>query len=110
MTGQIDVLNVGSGHLELHYNLNDPVELERAKRAVEDMIKRGFILFVHGQDEKLMRVESFDAQKNVYVIGDVPGAEALTEVSTPMKKKGRPVREVPAASAKVTAIGRSAGG
>lgn len=104
--GQIDILNTGHGHLELRFNPEDPLEINKATIAINDMIKRGFILFIHGEDQKLIRAERFDATKSVYIISDVPGSELLEGVSEPVKGK----REVPAAKARVTAIGRSAGG
>lgn len=137
--GKIDVLNTGHGHLELKCDPANPVEMDRAKRAVADMLRRGYVLFVEGGDGALIRVEQFDEKHGKYIVSDVPGAlewkvpeelkpigEAILasaaetrpvdEVQGPgpvieKKKPGRkPKVSVPMEKAKVTAIGRSAGG
>lgn len=97
-TGGLDILNAGSGHIEIRYDTNDTAEIERAKRIIEDMIKRGYSLFIEGEDGALTRVESFDAKSGAYVIAE-------------KGKKRRPHGvKVPMAKAKVTAIGRTSGG
>lgn len=109
----LDILNVGAGHMELRFD-KDPMELERAKRIITDMLKRGYVLFVEGKDQKLQRVQAFDPEKMVYLIADL-GEETVPvpEVgSAPpaTKRKGRPRKEVPIASVRATALGRSSGG
>lgn len=68
----IDILNCGHGHMEVRFNEKDPLELERAKRIIGDMLRRGYVLFVEGADKALIRVERFDAEKGVYIIADGP--------------------------------------
>jgi hypothetical protein len=134
MTGQIDILNTGHGHIEVKFNEKDAIETERAKRVITDMLRRGYALFVTGPDGSAVRVESFDATKGVYIVADVPTEsqpveptplpEPVTDgpknplpqrtpqgpIEPPQVKRGRPKKEVPMHSAKVTAVGRSAGG
>lgn len=110
-TGGLDILNTGAGHIEVRYDLNDTIEVERAKRIIEDMLKRGYVLFIQGKDQELIRVESFDAVKGVYLIADL--GDPIEGTSLPAKAKrgrGRPKKEVKMTEVKATAIGRSAGG
>jgi hypothetical protein len=128
MTGDVCVLNTRQGDLQLTFNSDDPREVARAQRAVEDMLRRGYILFIE-VDGKLERVTAFDSATNEYLIsegplysGDVhvssksgqteaaqePSAEEITEPK-PQRKRGRP-RKVPAGSTRATAVAPTAGG
>jgi hypothetical protein len=113
-TGQIDILNTGHGHIEIRFDKEDVLEAERASRIIKDMMHRGYSLFVHEADGKLTRVLEFNEAKGVYVIADgatVAAEEEASPAAGPeQKKRGWPRKEVPIASAKVTAVGRSAGG
>lgn len=130
----LDILNTGHGHAEVHFDNNDPIELERGKRIIEDMLRRGYLLFIEGDDGKVVRVESFCAKTGRYIIGDCAlyaGAEPLhsepeapnpaqteerpsTGEFTPIKRgRGRPRKTkgaVPMEKVRATAMGRSAGG
>lgn len=111
----LDVLNVGAGHVEIRFGKKDPVEVDRAKRMITDMLKRGYVLFVEGKGKELQRVRSFDAKAGVYYVSDVADVEeaagdTVTSDLQPTLKKGRPPKAVPMEKAKATAIGRSAGG
>ena len=68
---EVDVLNTGSGHIELRFNENDPMELERAKRIITDLLRRGYALFIH-EGETVVKVREFDPAKNVYIVADGP--------------------------------------
>lgn len=119
----IDILNCGSGHTEIRFTGENAMEVERAKRVIQDMLRRGYVLFIEGDDKALIRVEAFDPKKNVYIIGDGPlyagdtqaaAPEETIEPPTPATKArrgpGRGKREIPVGGARATAIGRSAGG
>ena len=115
MSGQIDVLNCGTGHTEIRFDKDDPVETARAQRIIKDMLRRGYALFVEGKDKKLCRVEQFMEDEGVYIIADgpeiPPEAVPLEEKQWHTRGRGRPRKAaVPVHSAKAVAIGRSAGG
>lgn len=108
--GKIDCLNTGKGHAEIKIDDTDPIELERGKRIISDMLRRGYALFVHGPDGKLSRVEQFKPDTMTYVIGMEPAGQAEERPPAP-KSRGRPRKgEVSAATSHVTAIAPSAGG
>lgn len=113
-TGRMDVLNCGEGHLEITFKDGDVVEMERAKRIIGDMLRRGYALFVHGTDQALIRVQEFSEKHNAYIIADGPTVppEALPATATPDVKprRGKGRRCVPMATAHATVVGRSAGG
>lgn len=113
--GQLDVLNVGKGHLKMTFAEGDEVELEKAKRVITDMLARGYSIFVETGDG-VQRVRSFNPERNTYIIDDYgvehfhakdTGTDEAPEVT---KKRGRSKKEVPVKDAKATAVGRAAGG
>lgn len=105
MKGQLDILSCGEGHLEIKFHENDVIECARAKRIIQDMLKRGYALFVHGKDDALIRVKKFMADKSVYIIADGPTIPPETD-ALPVKG-GRTLKMH---KAKATVVGRSAGG
>lgn len=104
--GGLDILNTGAGHIEIRFD-NKPEEIDRAKKIIEDMLRRGYSLFVEGEDRKLVRVESFDAGRGLYIVENTDPVMAKDEEA---KKRGRPKKALKMAETKVTAIGRTAGG
>ncbi|HEY6154669.1 MAG TPA: hypothetical protein VIW07_13090 [Candidatus Udaeobacter sp.] len=120
LAGQLDVLNCGEGDLKIVITENNPIEIERAKRIITDMLKRGYALFIHGEGDTLIRVKRFKPDTLTYIIADGPTVapepleepEAMPEpVQLPKRGRGRPrTREVKATETKATVVGRSAGG
>lgn len=112
--------------MELRFDEKNPIEMERAKRAIIDMLNNGYALFVTDDQGNTERVKAFLPDRNVYLIADVPvfgsndRTEPVLEVSHPKPSVSEPpqrlrgsrrrYREVKATEAKVTAVGRSAGG
>lgn len=78
--GVLDVLAVGRGHLKLTITDRNPVEVEKARRVIEDMIARRFAIFIEHEDGTTSRVKAFDADAMTYIIDDtmdtVPAADA----------------------------------
>ncbi len=110
----LDILNIGSGDIEIRFDEKDVLEKERAKRIIEDMLKRGYSLFIHGKDKALIRVKKFLPKTGHYVVADgptvPPEAEPVEErLVTSLRQRGRP-RKVSMGSVKATVVGRSAGG
>lgn len=116
--GTLSVLNVGAGDMRFSFDSNDPQEVARAQRVVQDMLARGYILFVD-VDGKLERVKRFNPKTNCYIIADGAMAapstvETIPETATPAlrRPRGRPrkEREVPARKHKATGVAPTAGG
>jgi hypothetical protein len=107
MTGQLDILSCGEGHLEIKYNEKDPIETERAKRIIGDMLKRGYALFIHGKNDALIRVKRFIATAGTFIIADGPTVPPDAE---PISRKLPGMRAVKMHKTKATVVGRSAGG
>jgi len=118
MSGSLDVLSCCHGHMSFSFEKNDPIETENAKRVIQDMLKRGYALFVEGKGGKLMRVKSFNAKREVYIVGAGATAEEIpdgTQVvdqpkATKASKKRQSKKEIPIRSVKATGIGPTAGG
>lgn len=135
MAGELDVLSCGLGHAELRFDKDDPIESERARRAIETLLRTGCVLFVKGDDDVYTRVESFDPKTDSYVISDVPeppsaeeddqdehdneteakGKPAAGKVKkatkkTSTRKRKSAKRKVPASSVDATAVPMRAGG
>lgn len=118
MRGELIVLNTGAGELRFSFDKDDPVETERARRTVEDMLQRGYVLMVNmtrrGKTTTI-RAKGFDAKTDEYIIatdalyaGDpATGADAVAPAKTGQRKRGSRVK---AKNVNAIAIGRSAGG
>jgi len=108
----IDVLSIGHGDIHIRFDEKDVLEVERAKRIIEDMIRRGYSLFVHGKGKALVRVQKFDAKKGFYIIA--AGALEAEPAQSPelRPRRGRPAKteSVHMGRVKATIVGRSAGG
>lgn len=111
MSGELGILNVGAGDTKLTFDKKKPAEMERAKRAVEDMLKRGYAILVQVGTRKgkplYQRAEGFDSETAEYII---VGAPDDVEKETRRKTKKAKPRRIPAAKTKAVAVARSAGG
>jgi hypothetical protein len=93
--GSLSILNVGLGDIEFRFDTGDPAEVEKARRAIEDMLGRGYTILVDDGAGQLRRATGFDLARGVYIIDKVPG---------------EPAREVPMTGATATGIAPTAGG
>lgn len=69
-SGVLDVLQIGRGHLRMTIEEGNGVDVERARRVLEDMMRRGYAIFVEEPDGTTHRVLEFDPERFVYVIDD----------------------------------------
>lgn len=109
MSGQLDVLSVGRGHLRITVDDKDPEGIDKARRMIEDMLKRGFSIFVE-TDSGLKRVKKFSAKRMTYLIDDIPDDDALESTRPTPSPKHTPKKEVKVSESKSTVVGRTAGG
>lgn len=119
ITGSLSVPSVGRGHLEISFTEGDAVQEEQARRVIEDMLKRGYSLFIHDETDpkKLIKVRHFDAKHMRYVIAADAGhptmatADVATRRKSYSKRRGRSrMRSVPVRSSRSIAIAPTAGG
>ena len=111
--GMLEILSVGKGDIKLTIDGSDPGEVNDARRIIEEMLTRGYGLFVE-TDQGLKRVKRFNSKRMTYIVAELPPGESLpTEPAKPgtRPRKRRTVdREIPVAGSKAKAIGRTAGG
>lgn len=116
MSGSIEILNVGDGHTQIVVDKSNAIEIERASRIIEDMLLRGYALFVHGKGDELIRVKRFDKKHKAYIVGaeatvpPIAVEEIETATTHPKRTAKQKERSMPIHSSKVTVVGRSAGG
>jgi len=123
MTGQIGILNVGAGDTKLSFDKNNPAERERAKRIVQDMLKRGYAILVEvgkadDGEQIYRRAKDFDPETCEYIIAGGPEDQVnLSETvrsdlsSPPLKKTARKgLRRMPADQTSAVSVGRMSGG
>jgi hypothetical protein len=137
MPGSISILSVGAGDTTLRFDSSDPVEVERAKLVITDMLRRGYAILVQVgvQDGEPIyrRAKGFDPKTCEYVIAGVPNDEPALDVDLPenlqhgeearppsQKAKGAPRRpgarrkkgnlRIHASKTDAVAVGRIAGG
>lgn len=105
--GMLEVLSVGKGDVKLTVGGDDPAEIAKAKRIIEEMLAKGYGIFIE-TDEGLTRVKRFNPKRMTYVISELADEPAGAAPA----KRGRRVKdkEVAVAGSRATAIGRTAGG
>jgi len=106
------ILNVGEGDTKLTFDKEKPVELERTRRIIVDMLKLGYAILVRVGESasgkpKYRRATGFDAKHDEYLVMDVP--PEADERPIPKRGRGR-TRRIPAHSTTGVAVARSAGG
>lgn len=108
--GMLEVLSVGKGDLKIEIG-NSNADRAKAQRLIEDMLRKGYTLFVETADGPL-RVRKFLPDEMAYLVADVP--DVVAAAPDPGEVPPRPARGrgrlVPVAGSKTTAIGRTAGG
>ena len=107
--GTLSVLNINDGDTKFTFNSDDPKEVERAKKCIQDMLKMGYMIFVtvtnsKGQAE-LKRVKRFNAKTCEYIITDKEPTSAGTKPA-----KRTVTKRVSAKTHRTTAVPRTAGG
>jgi len=116
MSGELSVLSCSAGDIRVKVDPKDPVTVERAKKMIQDMLKRGYLLAIE-IDGKLEMVKEFDPKTGEYIIiesvtaaEEEPTDEPVTSTEPVAKRgRGRPKR-IPMTEAKVTGVPRTAGG
>lgn len=117
MTGELAILNVGTGDTKLSFDPKKPEEVKRACLVVEDMLKRGFAILVQVGKRKgeplYQRAKGFDPKTAEYIIVGAPEdaeVEAPKARKEPKPRTGPARRRVPAKGTRAVAVARSAGG
>ena len=112
----VEVLKAADGHLTIQVG-KDPAEHAQAKKVVEDMLKRGYALFVELEDGTTRRVKSFNAADEEYIVMDVPENEETPapddgpKVTLKKTQAGRKKsKQVPMRKARATGLAPTAGG
>lgn len=114
-TGFLDVLNVGAGHLTFRYDgSKGEEEKTKAKKVINDMLRRGYMIFVKVDGEQ-KRVRAFDEAHEEYILEEPddgpPEEEQVPDVAEPKRRRGRPPgRRVAMTAGQATGIGPTAGG
>lgn len=126
--GSLSILNVYEGDVKITFDTKDAAETIRARRMIQDLIRRGYALLIE-VDGAYQRAIDFDQQVGEYIIADFDPTHRLktqegneengkedsqeAEEETPPKirsQRGRPRRRIPMEQADAVAIARSAGG
>src|SRR6266446_2321255 len=74
MTGEVRILNVGTGDIKLIFDKNNPAEMIRSARIVKDMIRRGYALLIEVErpdgTKLYQRAWDFKEDTYEYIIAD----------------------------------------
>ena len=103
--GMLKILSVGRGDIKLTIDPGNPEDVKNARAIIEEMLAKGYGLFVEGPSGRLSRVKKFNPKRLAYIISEV----VEPAPTKPGAKRTRD-REVPVAGSKTKAIGRTAGG
>lgn len=93
MSGQVSILNVGSGDTKLSFDNKNPAETIRASRIVRDMLRRGYALLVETVQpdgtKVYQRALDFDETANEYIVADFDASYVRSEVpAMPLPPEG----------------------
>lgn len=119
--GSVSVLNTAKGDMKFSFDPSNQLEVERASKVVQDMLSRGYSLFVDEGDGTLKKVKKFDPKTNEYIIACGPTATVEPkEKESDLPTRGKPGpkpgsrgssgRRVPARSVSTTGVAPTAGG
>ena len=106
--GTLSILNVGAGDLVISFDSDDPDEVAKARKMVEDMLKAGYALVVEEEDGTHSPVQRFDPETDEYIVADINFRKAKGESRA--RRQKAPKRRLKASRARATAIAPSAGG
>lgn len=111
--GMLEVLSVGKGDLRITIG-GDEDDTEKARALVEEMLRKGYALFVD-TDDGLTRVKQFNPKRMSYVITEIVPDVALvapdeTVGARPARQRRTRDRHVPVSGSRAVAVGRTAGG
>lgn len=109
--GMLEVLSVGKGDIKLTVGGSDPGEIDKARKVIEEMLRKGYGIFVE-TDKGLTRVKRFNPKRMTYVIAEVVEEPAPVDLESERQVRARRVvdKHVPVAGSRAKAIGRTAGG
>lgn len=119
MTGTIGILNVGAGDTKLSFDKNNPKERKRAAKIVDDMLKRGYAVFVQVGEKDgeplYQRAHAFNPETCEYLIfGDPEDDDSEgpknEQKSAPRRRTAATPKRVAAEATRAVAVSRSAGG
>ncbi len=103
--GMLEILSVGKGDIKLSIDPTKPKDVEGARTMIEEMLAKGYGIFVEGPTGRLSRVKKFNPKRLEYVISEV-----VAQPETKPAGKRTRERGIPVAGSKAKAIGRTAGG
>ncbi len=121
--GTVQILNVGEGDLTLSFDKKNPEEVERARKIIEDMLKRGYALLVQVGTKKgipvYQRATGFDPKTCEYIVAssaeesvdigkEIEGMRTTASSGKPSKRKTK--TRVPADKTRAVSVARTAGG
>ena|SRR5204863_4103698 len=98
MPGMLEALSVGKGDIKITVGGDDPEDVAKGRAVIEEMLAKGYGIFVPDKNGRLRRVRKFNPKRMEYVVSEVgPAGKAVDQA-------------VPVAGSKATAIGRTSGG
>lgn len=106
--GQIAVLSIGRGDMKINFNSDDKEEVENAKVIINDMLSRGYMIFIEVNGEQV-RVTDFDKNTNEYIIKIDKRSKAWKNRDKSKQSK-KETKRVDAKKTQGTAIAPTGGG
>ena len=101
--GSLLCLSVHRGDMKFSFSSDNPQEVVRAQVAVDDMLRKGYLLFVVDAAGVMHRVTAFDPKTNEYVI-------KIDMRKAGDKKQRKATTRVPAKKTRARAVAPTAGG
>jgi hypothetical protein len=110
--GFLAILNVGKGDTKISFDKDKPEEMEKAKKIVMEMLRRGYAILVEAGEKNgkplYLRATDFDPETCEYIVAGISDEERNV-ISNEVLTKGKK-RRVKAEDTKAVGVARSAGG
>lgn len=107
--GQVAVLSVGRGDMKINFDSDDPEEVEKARIIVQDMLQRGYMIYIEVDGEQI-KVNDFDPEKDEYIVKIDKRTKLWKDRDKEDKPKKSTTKRVSAKKATGTAIAPTGGG
>jgi len=88
--GKLNVLSVNDGDIEITFDNQNAAECIRAKRIINDMLRRGYALLVELPDGTYTRVRKFIEKHGKYIIADFAPVEESEYYEQPREDQEKP--------------------
>src|SRR5450759_1215555 len=84
--GILDVLSIGKGDLRLTVGGDDPEDTDKARKLIEEMLRKGYSIFVE-TDQGTKRVKRFNPKRMTYISANSSTKRSRRRPNQPRRRR-----------------------